>query len=69
MGMQDGEIVNWLKSEGDLVVAGEPMVEVETAKVNDTVNAPVAGRLMGVLATVGEIVEVGAVLAEIESEP
>lgn len=68
MGMNDGQVVRWLKAQGDLVVAGEPLVEIEGAKVNETVSAPIAGRLTKILAAEGSIVEVAAVLAEIELE-
>ena len=51
MGMLDGQIVKWLKAEGEAVVAGEPIVEVEAAKVNDTVKAPIAGRLSRIIAS------------------
>ena len=33
MEMQDATIVRWLKQEGDVVREGEPLVEVETAKI------------------------------------
>ena len=33
MEMQDGVIVKWLKKEGDPVQEGEPIVEIETAKI------------------------------------
>jgi pyruvate/2-oxoglutarate dehydrogenase complex dihydrolipoamide acyltransferase (E2) component len=66
MAMQDAEVVRWLKKEGDTVDAGEPLVEVEAAKVSDTVNAPVAGRLVRIVAAEGDTVEVAQTIAEIE---
>jgi pyruvate dehydrogenase E2 component (dihydrolipoamide acetyltransferase)/2-oxoglutarate dehydrogenase E2 component (dihydrolipoamide succinyltransferase) len=66
MAMQDADIVRWLKAEGDTVAAGEPLVEVESAKVSDTVNAPVAGRLVRIVATEGMTVEVAQTIAQIE---
>ena len=66
MAMQDADVVRWLKREGDTVVAGEPLVEVEAAKVSDTVNSPVAGRLVRIVAAEGATVEVAQTLAEIE---
>ena len=64
--MQDADVVRWLKAEGDTVQVGEPLVEVEAAKVSDTVNAPVAGRLVRILAVEGATIEVAQTMAEIE---
>jgi pyruvate/2-oxoglutarate dehydrogenase complex dihydrolipoamide acyltransferase (E2) component len=66
MAMQDADVVRWLKAEGDTVQVGEPLVEVEAAKVSDTVNAPVAGRLVRILAAEGTTIEVAQTIAEIE---
>lgn len=65
MAMEDAEIVRWLKAEGDEVVAGEPLVEVEAAKVSGTVDAPVSGRLARILVREGDTAVVTQVLAEI----
>jgi pyruvate/2-oxoglutarate dehydrogenase complex dihydrolipoamide acyltransferase (E2) component len=66
MGMQEGTIVRWLKAEGDSVEKGEEIVEVESAKVNEMVQAPSAGRIVRVIAKEGETVPVQAILAEFE---
>lgn len=66
MGMQEGTIVRWLKAEGDTVEKGEDIVEVESAKVSEMVQAPAAGRLARLFAGEGETVPVQAVLAELE---
>jgi len=68
MAMVDGDVVKWLKTEGDRVVQGEPLVEVETAKATAYVEAPVSGRLVRVLVQEGATAEVAQVLAEIEPE-
>jgi pyruvate/2-oxoglutarate dehydrogenase complex dihydrolipoamide acyltransferase (E2) component len=65
MGMQDGEIIQWLKSVGDEVSEGEVIVEVEAAKVTIEVNAPVAGTLVEILAEEGEVKDVREVIAKI----
>ena len=65
MGMQDGEIIQWLKSVGDEVSDGEVIVEVEAAKVTIEVNAPVAGTLVEILAEEGEVKDVREVIAKI----
>lgn len=66
MGMQDGEIVRWLKAVGDAVAEGEPLVEVEAAKTTVEVPAPAAGTLIEIAAEEGETVEVRGHLATIE---
>ena len=45
MGMNDGTIVKWLKQEGDAVEIGDPLCEVESAKVNSEVESPGKGTL------------------------
>jgi len=66
MGMQEGTIVRWLKAEGDSVEKGEDIVEVESAKVNEMVQAPAAGRIVRLIAAEGDTVAVQAVLAELD---
>src|SRR5437868_10187490 len=58
MGMADGTIVRWLKHEGDPVTEGEPLVEVEAAKVTSEVEAEVSGVLAHILVAEGETVPV-----------
>src|SRR3982074_2319764 len=58
MGMADGTIVRWLKHEGDAVMVGEPLVEVEAAKVTSEVEAEVSGMLARILVAGGETVPV-----------
>ena len=56
----------WLKREGDQVEAGEPLVQLETEKVNVDVSADQSGVLGKVAAHEGETVHPGDVLATIE---
>ncbi len=56
--MADGTIVRWLKHEGDVVTQGEPLVEVEAAKVTSEVEAEVSGVLARILVAEGETVPV-----------
>lgn len=65
MGMQDGEVVRWLKQEGDSVTEGELIVEVEAAKSTVEVPAPVSGTLLRILAGEGETIDVRAPMAVI----
>src|SRR5215471_16492639 len=65
MGMADGTIVRWLKQEGETVVEGEPLVEVEAAKVTSEVEAEVSGVLTRILVAEGETVPVRTALCVI----
>ena len=65
MGVTEATIVNWLKQVGDEVEAGEPLVEVETAKSTVEVESPASGTLDEIVAAVDDEVEVGAVIARI----
>jgi pyruvate dehydrogenase E2 component (dihydrolipoamide acetyltransferase) len=65
MTMQDATISCWLKAEGDAVESGEPLVEVETDKVQAAIEAPIAGTLTQ-RAAVGDVVRVGALVAIID---
>jgi pyruvate/2-oxoglutarate dehydrogenase complex dihydrolipoamide acyltransferase (E2) component len=67
MGINEGTIVRWLKAVGDEVAEGEPLVEVETAKATDYVNAPSGGILIEIVAGPGTVVPVLEVLAIIEA--
>jgi pyruvate/2-oxoglutarate dehydrogenase complex dihydrolipoamide acyltransferase (E2) component len=67
MGMEDGSVTKWFKAVGDIVTAGEPLVEVEAAKVTGIVEAPTSGMLKEILVHEGETVPVREVLARIES--
>lgn len=64
----EGTVSRWLKSPGETVHRGEPLVEVETDKVNSELESPADGVLEEVLAAEGSTVSVGALLARI-SEP
>jgi len=58
----EATIAKWLKSEGDKVEADEPIVELETDKVNLEVPSPIDGILSEINSKDGETVEVGALL-------
>ena len=58
-----GKVVRWLKSDGDVVAKGEPLLEIETDKVTVEIEAPAAGTLAGVCAAEGAEVAVGTVIA------
>ncbi|HEX5441840.1 MAG TPA: 2-oxoglutarate dehydrogenase complex dihydrolipoyllysine-residue succinyltransferase, partial [Ktedonobacterales bacterium] len=64
----EATVGRWKKNEGDAVTAGEPLVELETDKVNVEVSAPGDGVLSSILKHEGETVGVGEVLAQIGTE-
>jgi pyruvate/2-oxoglutarate dehydrogenase complex dihydrolipoamide acyltransferase (E2) component len=68
MGMQDGEILRWVKGVGDAVEAGELLAEVEAAKAMVEVPAPGSGVLTEILVREGETAEVRSHIATIEGE-
>ncbi len=68
MNMEDGLLVKWLVSEGDTVEAGQPLVEIETAKIESELESPVPGVIAHIMASEGEIVDVGNIVAVI-AEP
>lgn len=63
--MKEGKVVRWLKGEGDTVEAGEPLFEVETDKITNSVEAPASGVLSQIIVPEGEVAAVQAVLAVI----
>ena len=65
MGMQDGEIVRWMKAVGDHVEAGEPLLEVEAAKTTVEVPSPGTGTLVEIVVPEGETAAVRAHIATI----
>lgn len=65
MGMQEGTIVRWIKAIGDPVAEDEPIADVETAKVEQELVAPVAGVLVEVVPE-GATVFVNETVAVIE---
>src|SRR5512134_2945050 len=64
-GMESGTIVRWLKAEGDSVVKGEPLYELDTEKVTQEVEAEASGIVLRILAGEGEEIEVGKAIAVI----
>ena len=58
----EATVAKWLKNTGDAVEADEPIVELETDKVNLEVPSPVKGILTEINAKDGSVVEVGALL-------
>jgi len=64
----EGTVIRWLKAEGDRIARDEPLVEVETEKVDVEIPSPWAGVLQRIVAREGDTVPVGEPLAYIEAE-
>ncbi len=66
--VMEGTILTWLKSVGDLIEQDESVLEVATDKVDTEVPATHAGTLVEILAEEGDVIQVGATIAIIETE-
>lgn len=66
--LQEGTILKWLKKEGEAVERDEMILEISTDKVDTEVPSPVSGVLSQILYPENETVEVGKVIAYIETE-
>ena len=64
--MEEGSVVRWLKNEGDRIEKGEPILVVETEKVEYEVESPASGVLKKIIGQVEQVYPVGEVLAIIE---
>jgi pyruvate/2-oxoglutarate dehydrogenase complex dihydrolipoamide acyltransferase (E2) component len=63
----EGTITAWRKQPGDEVAADEPIADIETDKIETEIPAPVGGRLKEILVEAGQTVDVGTVLATIDT--
>jgi pyruvate dehydrogenase E2 component (dihydrolipoamide acetyltransferase) len=61
--MTEGKVVGWLKQQGQSLAAGEELLEIETTKITNVMEAPAGGVLRRIVAQVGATVPVGALLA------
>jgi pyruvate dehydrogenase E2 component (dihydrolipoamide acetyltransferase) len=68
-GLREAEIVVWHVSEGDHVVADQPLLSVETEKAVVEIPSPRSGHIARLLARAGERVQVGAPLLLFEEGP
>ena len=68
MAQDEGILLRWLKKEGEMVQAGEPLMEVATDKVDVQVEAPATGMLTAVTAQEGDEIPVGQVIGLIAAE-
>ncbi|MBO0690105.1 MAG: hypothetical protein J2P40_11130, partial [Candidatus Dormibacteraeota bacterium] len=64
--VHEGTISKWLVQPGDRVEEFEPLLEVDTDKVNAEVPSPVTGVLREILAKEGDTIEAGSEIAVVE---
>jgi len=74
MAQETGTLIQWLKSAGDSVTKGEPLMEIETDKATVEIEAPASGILSSIIAQAGDVIPVGQRIAlilapgEVDSE-
>ena len=64
----EATVSKWIKNQGEKVKEDEPIVELETDKVNVEVPSPAEGVISKINFKTGDVVEVGALLGIISSE-
>src|SRR6266550_1818710 len=64
----EGTVVEWKKRVGDWVEADEVIVEISTDKVETEVPSPASGRVSEIIVDVGTTVDVGSLLARIDTD-
>ena len=62
----EATVSKWLKSKGEKVIVDEPLVELETDKVNVEVPSPISGILESISVKEGETVNVGSLLGTVD---
>src|SRR5260370_30745569 len=69
--MTEGKVLGWLKEEGDSYRAGDELLEIETTKITNVMEAAEPGTLRRVVAAAGTTLPIGALLAvaALESVP
>ncbi|MEX2582243.1 MAG: biotin/lipoyl-containing protein, partial [Gemmatimonadota bacterium] len=64
----EGTVSVWLKKVGERVERDETIMEISTDKVDAEIPSPASGTIVEILVSEGETVEVGAIVAYIETE-
>jgi pyruvate dehydrogenase E2 component (dihydrolipoyllysine-residue acetyltransferase) len=64
----EGTVSKWMKQLGDAVERDEPILEISTDKVDAEIPSPQSGTLVEILVQEGETVEVGTIVAYIDTE-
>jgi 2-oxoglutarate dehydrogenase dihydrolipoamide succinyltransferase (E2 component) len=66
--IQEGKILRWMKKPGDKIEQDESILEISTDKVDSEIPSPSAGFLSRIIVPEGDTVEVGTIIAVIETE-
>jgi len=66
--IQEGKILRWMKKPGEKIEKEESILEISTDKVDSEIPSPTAGVLTKIVVPEGETVEVGTVIAVIETD-
>lgn len=61
--IQEGKVLRWVKHVGDPVQKGDPLVEIETDKINVEIESPASGILRAILVPESACVSVGTFIA------
>lgn len=64
----EATIIKWVKNVGEVVEADESVLEIATDKVDSEVPTPTGGKITALLFKEGDVVQVGAVIAHIETD-
>ena len=67
-GLEEGTILEWYVVKGQVIKAGQPLVNMETDKIVTDIPSPKAGTIVAIYGSVGETIHVGSPLVEIEIE-
>ncbi|MGE5383618.1 MAG: dihydrolipoamide acetyltransferase family protein [Omnitrophica WOR_2 bacterium] len=65
----EATITRWIKQPGEMIEEDDPIVEIATDKVDSEIPSPVEGKLIEVKYKEGDVVEVGKIIAVIDTEP
>src|ERR1700739_973654 len=66
--MTEGKVVGWLKQQGQSFAEGEELLEIETTKITNVMEAAAGGTLRRIVAPAGATLPVGALLAVVAPE-
>ncbi len=66
MGDEEVDLIKWKVKEGDTVKKGDPLVQIESEKVNVDIEAEYDGVITKILHQDGAVLTVGTVIAEID---
>ncbi|MEZ5571533.1 MAG: 2-oxo acid dehydrogenase subunit E2 [Halioglobus sp.] len=67
MSMEEGEITEWRVAVGDTLAVGDDIVDIETSKIVNAAQSPVAGTLVRIVGQVGQTLKVGMLLGVVAS--